>query len=126
LALKSVSREEAARKKQQAADFMDRIGEGDRAAEFDSMSVDEYVQHRGLTLTNPNNRRRTCYMPSNSPTKSDLQEQLDSIEEILDSAYQVESSREEMAQAISQALDILQEGENEDEDEDVDDDDNGD
>jgi len=61
-------------------------------------------------------------MPSNGSTKADLQSQLDDIEELLDGAYQVEASREDMAHAISQALDILQ---GEEEEEDVDDD-NGD
>lgn len=63
-------------------------------------------------------------MPNNGGTKQDLQQQLDDIEDILDAAYQVEASREDMASAISQALDILQ-GED-DSDVDDDDGDNGD
>jgi hypothetical protein len=34
------------------------LGEPDRAAEFDGMSVDEYADHRGLRLTNPIRERR--------------------------------------------------------------------
>jgi len=123
MASKFVSREEAARKKEQAAAFLERIGDGDRAREFEEMDLDEYAQHKGLVLSNPQSRsRRNCYMPSNGSTKADLQSQLDDIEELLDGAYQVEASREDMAHAISQALDILQ---GEEEEEDVDDD-NGD
>jgi hypothetical protein len=50
---KSVTREQAERKKSQAAAFMERIGESDRADEFDDMCVDEYAEHRGLQIANP-------------------------------------------------------------------------
>jgi hypothetical protein len=36
---KEVTRERAERKKQQAAEFMERLSDPDRAAEFDDMSV---------------------------------------------------------------------------------------
>jgi hypothetical protein len=41
-------RDQAERKKHQAAGFMNRIGEPDRADEFDDMSVEEYAEHRGF------------------------------------------------------------------------------
>ena len=44
---KQVTREQAERKKQQAVTLMERIGDTDRADEFDDMSVDEYAEHRG-------------------------------------------------------------------------------
>lgn len=56
-----------------------------------------------------------------TPTRADLQAQIDEAIETLDQAYQVESSREELAEAICSALDTLR-GEDEDEDEDEDDD----
>jgi hypothetical protein len=37
---KEVTREQAERKKTQAAEFMDRMGDPDRADEFDDMSVE--------------------------------------------------------------------------------------
>jgi hypothetical protein len=40
---KEVTREQAALKKSQAAAFMERIGQPDRAEEFESISVDEYA-----------------------------------------------------------------------------------
>jgi hypothetical protein len=40
---RQVTREQAERKKAQAATLMDRIGDSDRAEEFDDMSVDEYA-----------------------------------------------------------------------------------
>ena len=109
MATKYVSREEAEHKKQQAVDLMQRIGESGRAREFDAMDVSEYAEGRGLVLTNPRRRNR-CVMPQ---TKSDLQEILDNIEEILDSAYTPESTREDLAAAVGDALDALS-GEDED------------
>jgi hypothetical protein len=48
------------RKKEQAAAFTERIGEPDRASDFDDMSVDEYVERRGLQITNPRRRASGC------------------------------------------------------------------
>ena len=107
---KQVTREQAERKKKQAAAFMERIGEDDRADEFDDMSVEEYAEHRGLELaSNPNRKARKRTMP----TKSELQEQVDSAVAILNEAYTPESTREELAAAVGEALDILN-GEDED------------
>jgi hypothetical protein len=44
--------------KAKAGDFLERIGESDRASEFDSMSVDDYAEHKGLTLENPTRKTR--------------------------------------------------------------------
>ena len=116
---KSLTREKAERKKEQAAAFMDRIGQPDRADEFRGMSVDEYAAGKGIRLTNPQ-RSRTMAQTA-ATTKADLQDQMDRAIEVLDDAYTPEASREELAQAIGQALDILrgedEEPEEEDEDE---------
>ena len=65
-------------------------------------------------------------MPTNNPTKADLQDAIDAIQGTLENVYQPETSREEMAGAIGDVLDQLADlgGEEEDEDEDdVDEDD---
>ena len=80
---KEVTREQAARKKSQAAAFMERIGQPDRAAEFESMSVEDYAEHKGLRLTNPHRRRIAMPQPS-GPTKVDLQDTIDSATVELD------------------------------------------
>jgi len=126
---KSVTREQAARKKDQAAAFMERIGQPARASEFAGMTVDEYAGHKGLRIANPLRRHRNQggkTMPAT--TKSDLQEQIDEAIEILEDVYAPESSREELAEAVGKALDVLQgeEAEEEDEDEESDDDNGGD
>jgi hypothetical protein len=110
---KEITREQAERKKAQAASFMDRIGQPDRAEEFEQMSTDEYAEHKGLHLSNPRIRRRTVMANGNTTTKADLQDVIDSAIDILDDAYQVESTREDLAEAINSTLDTLR-GESED------------
>lgn len=121
---KQLTREQAERKKAQAADFMDRIGEPERAEEFDDMSVEEYAEHKGLQLTNPRKRRtnRKGFM-ANGTSKADLQDQIDRAIDLLDDAYAPESSREDLAEAVGSALDILRgDDDSDDEDDDSDDD----
>lgn len=111
---KDVTREQAELKKSQAAEFMNRIGQPDRADEFDSMTVDEYAEHKGLRLTNRarNAKRRIPNMPKS--TKADLQDQIDQINDILSDAYDPVSSREDLAAAIGQALDTINVDEDDD------------
>jgi hypothetical protein len=52
-----------------------------------------------------------------SPSKGDLQDRIDSAIDLLDDAYAPETTREDLAQAVGQSLDILK-GEDDDEDED--------
>ena len=114
---KSVTREQAERKKSQAAAFMERIGEDDRAVEFDGMSVDEYAEHRGLQIANPKRKARKTSMPAGL-SKAELQDTIDSAIGVLDEAYAPEATREELATAIGQALDILNGEDDSDESED--------
>jgi len=116
---KTVTREQAERKKTQAAAFMERIGESDRADEFDDMSVDDYAEHRGLQIANPNRKVRKTTMATSGPSKTELQDTIDSAIATLDEAYAPEATREELATAVGQALDILN-GDDDDTDEDSD------
>lgn len=62
-------------------------------------------------------------MPSETTvTKADLEDQVDEAIEILDAAYAPETTREELAAAVGQALDILR-GEDDEEEEETEDDD---
>ena len=63
-------------------------------------------------------------MAQNGPSKADLQSQLDDLNDILSDAYDPESTREDLAAAIGEALDTLN-GEDE-ESEDTEDSENGD
>ena len=119
---KQVTREQAERKKTQAAAFMERIGEPDRADEFDDMSVDEYAEHRGFELVaNPRRKARKTTVA----TKTELQEQIDNAIDTLNEAYTPETTREDLAAAVGEALDILN-GEDEESDEESDLDEEGD
>jgi hypothetical protein len=119
LASKTVSFEQAEAKRQKAVDFLNRIGDSDAAADFDTMSTQEYIDHRGLKITNNPRRRMNC-MPQ---SKADLEGILDNVQDILETAYTPESSREDLVAAVSDALDQLAGPEEEDEDEDIDEDD---
>jgi hypothetical protein len=101
--------------KAKAADFMERIGDDDRASEFDAMTVDEYAANKGLTLSNPSRdrKRRKVKMASNGFSKADYEDMVDRAIDVLDDACDVASSREDLANAVSSALDILK-GEDED------------
>jgi hypothetical protein len=103
---KQVTHEQAERKKTQAAAFMDRIGEPDRADEFDDMSVEEYAEHRGFELiANPRRKARKRTMAEG--TKAELSDAIDEAVGVLNEAYTPEATREVLATAIGEALDIL-------------------
>jgi hypothetical protein len=103
---KPLTRDQAERKKQQAAAFMERIGEPDRASEFDDMSVEEYAEHRGFELVaNPSRKARKREMATGS--KAELSDAIDQAVDVLNDAYAPEATREELATAVGQALDIL-------------------
>jgi len=60
-------------------------------------------------------------MANGSTSKADLQDQIDQAIDVLSDSYVPESTREDLAQAIGTALDILQGDSDEDDDEDEDD-----
>ena len=62
---------------------------------------------------------------ANGDTKADLQDAIDQATQILSDAYTPESSREDLAAAVGDALDALS-GNGDDDDDDVDDDDDSD
>ena len=103
---KEITRSQADRKRAQAVTFMERIGLADRAEEFDQMSTDEYAEHKGFTL-NPTSNSKEKVPALATPTKSDLEDQIEQAVNVLDDAYQPESSREDLVAAVSEALDIL-------------------
>jgi hypothetical protein len=93
---KTITREQAERKKDQAAAFMERIGDSDRAAEFDSMSVDEYAEAKSLRLTTHSKTKGAkTTMAANGYSKADLEDMVDRAIDVLDDACDVASSRED-------------------------------
>jgi hypothetical protein len=123
---KDVTRERAELMKAKAGDFMDRIGQPDRAQAFDSMSVDEYAEHKGLRLSNPTRKKkRRSKKMANGFSKSDLEDMVDRAIDVLDDAYEPATTREDLANAVGSALDILR-GEDEDDDSSSDEDEDSD
>ena len=94
---------------------MERFGDPERADEYRDMSVEEYAEGRGLSLTNP---RGGAIM---SETKGELNDKPDEISDLIDSALDSELSREEVIGKIKEMRDVV-ESEEEDEDLDADDD----
>ena len=116
---KPLTRDQAERKKQQAAAFMERIGEPDRADEFDDMTVEEYAEHRGFELVaNPQRKIRKQTMAAG--TKAELSDAIDEAVGILNDAYTPEATREQLAEAIGDALDVLNGDDSDDSDDDSD------
>jgi hypothetical protein len=68
-------------------------------------------------FANPRKRRSEVANGNATTTKADLQDQIDSAIGVLDDAYQPEVTREDLAEAVGNALEILR-GEDEDEDHD--------
>jgi len=85
---------------------------------FKLMRIEGKANIVGLAGGNPGK----CESEVSSITKSELVDLVDQVTGILEDAYSPESSREDLASAIGDALDAL-EGNDDDEDEDTDDDD---
>lgn len=113
---KYMTKSEAATAKDKAARLMESTGQSDRADEFRSMSVAEYAEHRGATLMD-NPRTRRGFMAR----KDELEDQIETIEDLVEEALDPELSREELVAKVKEIKDTI-EGEEEDEDSDLDED----
>lgn len=91
---------EADAKRQQAVDFLRRIGQDDDADRFEAMDATEYAEHKGAELRE-NPRRRYGTMPrtkSRDQLKAELDDANDYIEQLeskLDSIAGIASGEEE-------------------------------
>jgi hypothetical protein len=113
---KQVTFDQAERKRQQAVSFLGRIGSDEAADQFASMTTQEYADHKGLRIASQSNPKGERQMAATT-TKADLQDVIDRAIEVLDDAYSPETTREDLAGAVGEALDILN-GEDEEEDDD--------
>jgi hypothetical protein len=89
------------------------------AAEIEGESIEDYAEHRGIELLNPQERRQVQHMATAKELQAeidDLQERVDEAISILEDAYTPEASREDLAEAAGNALDVLT-GEEEEEEE---------
>ena len=70
--------------KDKAARFLrDVVGDPDRADDFEAMSPEDYAEHKGIAIENPDpltrSKRRRVFMAR--PTYADLKERIDELEE---------------------------------------------
>ena len=111
--MKYLSLGEAETKRQQAVDFLRRIGKDDEADEFEDMSPEEYAEHKGADLLdNPTNRKGKKM--ARNKTKEQLQAELGEANDYIE---QLERKLDDIAGIASD-----EDEDSEDEDEDGDDD----
>lgn len=119
--MRSITRETAEAKKQKAARFVRSVlGDDERASQIEAESADDYAERKGFAISNP--KRKTM---ATTTTKDDLQKQVDDLQEalgqiheILSDAYTPEATREKLAKAIGEALELIDvEDEDEEDDE---------
>jgi hypothetical protein len=108
---------QAEAKRLQAISFLHRLGREEDAERFEDMSTEEYAEHRGATIRENNPGRPDM----SDSTKQELQETLDEVIDLLEQVYTPEASREELAEAVGKALDILQGEEEEEEGDEIED-----
>jgi hypothetical protein len=75
--------DEAEAKRQQAVEFLRRIGREDEAEEFEAMDATEYAEHRGAELVE-NPPRRNRIMRRRNKSNSELQAELDNAQEYIE------------------------------------------
>ena len=109
---KYMTRSEAATAKDRAAKLMESTGQSDRAEDFRRMSVEQYAEHRGaMLMDNPRSRRAIM------STKTELQDQIEQLEDLLEEALDAELSREEVIGKLKEMKDVIEEPEEEEEEE---------
>jgi hypothetical protein len=98
------------------------LEDDERADEVEAESPENYADRKRITITNSTRRRTTNVANGNNDpiTKADLQDCVDQATQILTEAYTPESSREDLAAAVGDALAALQ-GDLDEDDSDVDD-----
>jgi len=102
------------------------LKDDDKADDLESESPESYAERKRIVIIdNPQQRRKFNVANGNDMTKADLEDCMDRVTDILESAYTPEASREDLAQAIGDALAEL-EGDDSDDDSDSDDSDSDD
>lgn len=120
------TREQTETAQEQAVRFAnDVLGDSDLSDELASLRPEEYASRKGIIiLANPLERRMNVPNGNGSTmTKSDLQDICDQVESILADAYQPESDRATLVDAVANALSVLAGDAGNDDDGDSDDDD---
>ena len=103
--------------KAKAVRFVDNVlDDPDRASEIEDESVESYAARKKIRIANRSRRFGAM------ATKAEIENVLDEVQGVLETAYTPEASREELAQAIGEALDLLEGGEDDDDHQEAEDD----
>lgn len=99
-------------RKQRAVQFLTAVlRDEQRADEVEQESLADYAARRGLTVAeNPHEGKSP--MASNRELQEEiraLESALESVQDVLDEVYEPESTREQLASAIGEALDEIEE-----------------
>jgi len=115
---KVMTRSEAETKRLRAVEFLRRIGKDEDAERLAEMSPDDYAAHKHAELmANPYRRYRIMAQEA-GPTKAELTERIDDIEDLLEEALDPELTREELVSKVKE-IQTVASGEAEEEETDL-------
>jgi hypothetical protein len=102
------------------------LGDPVRAAEIEDEALEDYAGRRKFQIQNPNTRKEKRAMATLKQQLAERDELIDQVESVLQEAYEVTATREQLAEAIGTALEIISPDDEDDEGEGDDEDDGGD
>ena len=116
-----MTRSEAGSKRRKSAEFLRRIGKPEDAVRFEAMSPEQYAAHKHAELmANPFRRYRIMAQEA-GPTKAELADRIDDIEDLLEEALDPELTREELVSKVKEIQGVAS-GEPEEEEAELEDD----
>jgi hypothetical protein len=113
LAKKQKTLEQVEAKQAKAAQFArDVLQDDDLADSLEDEDPESYAERKHISIINSPDRRGEMANGNGngSMTKADMQDVCDQVQSILEDAYTPEASREDLAAAIGDALDLLENG----------------
>jgi hypothetical protein len=115
---KAMTRREAETKRQKAVEFLQRTGKDEDAERFATTTPEDYAAHKHAELmANPFRRYRIMAQES-GPTKAELADRIDDIEDLLEEALDPELTREELVSKVRE-IQTVASGEAEDDETDL-------
>jgi hypothetical protein len=122
---KAMTRSTAEAKRKKAVEFLWRIGKPEDAERFAAMTPEDYATHKHAELmANPFRRYRIMAQEA-GPTKAELADRIDDIEDLLEEALDPELSREELVSKVKEIQNVAS-GEAEDDETELEDDEDSD
>jgi hypothetical protein len=99
---KAMTRSAAETKRRKAVEFFRRIGKDEDAERFEAMTPEDYAAHKHAELMANPYRRYRIMTQETGPTKVELTERIDDIEDLLEEALDPELSREELVSKVKE------------------------